>query len=86
MRYYFLKINSKVNDFQSELEAISFSGQMHSLVLLDEQYNVLRPAILWNDVRTTKQCEEIMEKASSELLRISKIKPLKDLLCPKYFG
>lgn len=79
----FSKLTQKVNDFQSELEAISFSGQMHSLVLLDEQYNVLRPAILWNDVRTTKQCEEIMEKAGSELLRISKNQALEGFTLPK---
>ena len=44
----------------SELVAISFSGQMHSLVLLDENKQVLRNAILWNDVRTTKECQRIM--------------------------
>ena len=33
---------------------------MHSLVLLDKDNEIIRPAILWNDVRTTKQCEDIM--------------------------
>ncbi|MGO4076415.1 FGGY family carbohydrate kinase, partial [Staphylococcus aureus] len=38
------------------VEGISFSGQMHGLVLLNESREVLRPAILWNDTRTTAQC------------------------------
>ena len=42
-----------------KVEAIGLSGQMHSLVILDEADQVIRPAILWNDVRTTAQCEEI---------------------------
>lgn len=40
-----------------ELEAISFSGQMHGLVILDENDNIIRPAILWNDGRTTDECD-----------------------------
>ena len=39
-----------------EIKGISYSGQMHGLVLLDKDNHVLRPAILWNDTRTTKQC------------------------------
>jgi xylulokinase len=38
---------------------IGLSGQMHGLVLLDENERVLRPAILWNDQRTAAECEEI---------------------------
>src|SRR5699024_2326537 len=37
------------------IEGISFAGQMHGLVLLDENDDVLRPAILWNDTRTTQE-------------------------------
>jgi xylulokinase len=39
--------------------AVGLTGQMHGLVLLDEAGNILRPAILWNDQRTQRQCEEI---------------------------
>jgi len=39
------------------IEAVSFSGQMHGLVALDENDNILRPAILWNDQRTQAQCD-----------------------------
>lgn len=40
-----------------EIKAISFSGQMHGMVTLDENDEVVRPAILWNDQRTVKECE-----------------------------
>ena len=39
------------------LAGISFGGQMHGLVILDEEDKVIRPAILWNDGRTTEECE-----------------------------
>ena len=38
----------------SAVEGISFCGQMHGLVVLDADDNVIRPAILWNDNRTTE--------------------------------
>ena len=41
----------------AEVAGISFGGQMHGLVILDENDKVIRPAILWNDGRTTKECE-----------------------------
>lgn len=45
-------------DFDKNLIAgISFGGQMHGLVVLDENDNVIRPAILWNDGRTGKEVE-----------------------------
>ncbi|MEQ5224622.1 xylulokinase [Proteus cibi] len=40
-----------------QIEAIGLSGQMHGAVLLDDQQAVLRPAILWNDGRSFKQCQ-----------------------------
>ncbi|MBQ3705810.1 MAG: xylulokinase [Clostridia bacterium] len=43
----------------SGIEGISFSGQMHGLVPLDQGGNVLRKAILWCDQRTEPQCQEI---------------------------
>ena len=42
-----------------ELRAVGLSGQMHSSVFLDGAGKVIRPALLWNDVRTTAQCTEI---------------------------
>lgn len=46
-----------------EIAGISFSGQMHSSVFLDEEMEVIRPAILWSDTRTSKQCQEIYDRA-----------------------
>ena len=42
---------------KSQVKGISFGGQMHGLVALDKDDNVIRPAILWNDGRTGKQVE-----------------------------
>lgn len=42
---------------QNDVAGISFGGQMHGLVLLDENDEIIRPAILWNDGRTGKQTE-----------------------------
>lgn len=47
----------------SEVKGIGLSGQMHGLVCLDKENRVLRPAILWNDQRTHRECVEITEKA-----------------------
>src|SRR5579871_3068498 len=48
--------------------AIGFSGQMHGAVLLDECGEVLRPAIIWCDQRTARQCREITEKVGAKRL------------------
>jgi xylulokinase len=42
---------------KSEIKAISFSGQMHGMVTLDKNDEIVRPAILWNDQRTDKECD-----------------------------
>ena len=52
-----------------EVSSIGLSGQMHSSVLLDGSDRVLRPAILWNDVRTTAQCRFITETVGMDGLR-----------------
>jgi len=47
-----------IKDFpKEEIKGISFGGQMHGLVILDENDEVIRPAILWNDGRTTKETD-----------------------------
>jgi len=50
------------------IKAISFSGQMHGLVALGENNEVLTPAILWCDQRTEIECEEITSHFGSEKL------------------
>ena len=47
---------------------IGLSGQMHGLVVLDENREVLRPAILWNDQRTEAECREIEDRIGLERL------------------
>jgi xylulokinase len=51
-----------------DIAAIGLTGQMHGLVLLDENGAVLRPAILWNDQRTGAQCDEIRRRIGRERL------------------
>jgi xylulokinase len=46
---------------KSQVAGISFGGQMHGLVVLDEKDQVIRPAILWNDGRTVKQVAYLNE-------------------------
>ncbi len=41
----------------SQVAGIGAGGQMHGLVVLDKDDNVIRPAILWNDGRTAKQVD-----------------------------
>ena len=41
----------------TDIAGMSFGGQMHGLVILDKDDNVIRPAILWNDGRTDKECQ-----------------------------
>lgn len=66
------------------IEGISFSGQMHGLVLLDGSNEVLRPAILWNDTRTTAECRKIVETVGQErLLEITKNPALEGFTLPK---
>ena len=76
-----------VEEFQGkpeEIEGLSFSGQMHGLVLLDEDHKVLRNAILWNDTRTTEQCKRIYDVVGKEkLLQITKNPALEGFTLPK---
>lgn len=76
-------LEKKIEDFDKDLEALSFSGQMHSLVLLDQNNQVLRNAILWNDVRTTSQCKKIMENYGDDIVNISKNIALEGFTLPK---
>ena len=50
------------------IAAIGLSGQMHSLVLLDKDNRVIRPAILWCDQRTKAECAEIENIVGREKL------------------
>ena len=51
-----------------DIEAVGLTGQMHGSVLLDEDGDVVRPAILWNDQRTGPECDEIRWRVGRERL------------------
>lgn len=53
---------------RSQIAGISFGGQMHGLVILDENDTVIRPAILWNDGRTFEECDYLNDVIGKEKL------------------
>ncbi|MCK4374619.1 MAG: xylulokinase, partial [Candidatus Brocadiae bacterium] len=52
----------------AEVKGIGLSGQMHGLVMLDENHEVIRPAILWNDQRTAAECRQMTDAVGYERL------------------
>ena len=52
----------------SEISGIGLTGQMHGLVLLDAQDQVVRPALIWCDQRTEEECREITEQVGAKRL------------------
>ena len=58
-----------LNGFDASLvTGIGCGGQMHGLVVLDDNDNVIRPAILWNDGRTAKQVDYLNDVIGKEKL------------------
>ena len=53
---------------KSRIAGISFGGQMHGLVILDKEDQVIRPAILWNDGRTYEECDYLNNVIGKEKL------------------
>lgn len=53
---------------KDKVAGISFGGQMHGLVILDENDKVIRPCILWNDGRTKKECDYLNNVIGKEKL------------------
>jgi len=54
-------LHKVIQQVEDEIIGIGLTGQMHGSVFLDERGEVIRPALLWNDQRTAKQCEEMTE-------------------------
>jgi xylulokinase len=55
-----------------QIACVGFSGQMHGAVMLDEADKVVRPALIWCDVRTEDQCRELTEKIGAQnLIRLT---------------
>ena len=53
---------------KSQVAGISFGGQMHGLVILDRDDQVIRPAILWNDGRTAKETDYLNQEIGKDKL------------------
>lgn len=51
---------------RSLVDGISFGGQMHGMVILDDNDEVIRPAILWNDGRTQEECDYLNKEIGQE--------------------
>ena len=51
-----------------QIACVGLSGQMHSAVLLDEQERVVRPALIWCDVRTEKQSRDLTAQIGADRL------------------
>jgi xylulokinase len=66
----------------ASVRAIGLSGQMHGAVLLDSQNRVLRPAILWNDARAARECEDF-ETRCPESRSISGNRAMPGFTAPK---
>jgi xylulokinase len=68
----------------ADVVAVGLTGQMHGLVLLGADHEVLRPAILWNDQRTAKECDEIRARVGRrELIRATGNDALTGFTAPK---
>lgn len=71
-------------DDPGAIRAIGLTGQMHGLVCLDAQGQVLRPAILWNDQRTQAQCDAITETIGAKrLIQLTGNRALTGFTAPK---
>lgn len=53
---------------RNQIAGISFSGQMHGLVLLDKNDQIIRPALLWNDGRTVLECDYLNNEIGRDKL------------------
>jgi xylulokinase len=62
------KVLSEGNVRGGDISCVGFSGQMHGAVMLDGADNVVRPALIWCDVRTEKQCKDLTRTIGPEKL------------------
>lgn len=69
----------------ADVAGIGLSGQMHGSVFLDKQNRVIRRALLWNDQRTTAECQEIEERVGgrSKLIKLVANPALTGFTAPK---
>lgn len=67
------QVLAKANIKPTDVKGIGLSGQMHGSVFLDAQHNVIRPALLWNDQRTSAECTEIEKRAGGRAALIEMV-------------
>jgi xylulokinase len=78
------KVLGELTSAAGEPNGIGLSGQMHGLVALDANDEVLRPAILWNDQRTQAECDEIERTIGLEhLIELTGNRALTGFTAPK---
>jgi xylulokinase len=78
------QVMSQAGVVPADVKGVGLTGQMHGLVLLDGDGQVLRPAILWNDQRTGAECDEIRERVGKEhLVQITGNDALTGFTAPK---
>ncbi|MHC4916346.1 MAG: xylulokinase [Planctomycetota bacterium] len=67
-----------------DVAAVGLTGQMHGMVLLDADGEVLRPCIMWNDQRTAEECAEITRRVGPErVIRLTGNPVLPGFTAPK---
>src|SRR5215213_2255885 len=78
------QVLAETNVAGDDIAAIGLTGQMHGLVVLDDERQVLRPAILWNDQRCGAECDDIRARVGLErLVQITGNNALTGFTAPK---
>ena len=77
-------ILDKSNNNSKDIVSLGISGQMHSTVFLDNNNDVIRPAPLWNDRRTSSECNYLLNNIGvKKILELTSNKPLTSFSLPK---
>jgi xylulokinase len=70
---------------KEQITCVGFSGQMHGAVMLDGSDQVVRPALIWCDVRTEKQCQELSQQIGLErIIQLTCNPPLANFTLTKF--
>ncbi|HKD81549.1 MAG TPA: xylulokinase [Candidatus Angelobacter sp.] len=70
---------------KDQIRSIGFSGQMHGAVMLDDRGSVVRPALIWCDVRTEEQCQDLAQRIGwDKLIQLTCNPPLANFTLTKF--
>jgi len=80
-----MRVLAEIADgIDGQVVGLGLAGQMHGSVFLDAADRPIRPALLWNDQRTGRQCEEIVDRiGAAELVRATGNPALTGFQAPK---